>query len=227
MDDNASRNYWPKEWPEWPRDRKAQRAAAAHFELGLEFLNAPVSHRKTRLERADERAQYFWSQMTAEEQERAGDLIALWEQNATIMQSIRYEETKKGIGRVNHLLPRWYSAEIQVQKAEEEASQLGLAVYEYFKTRVERFYILQEEKDKSGQYKNYPDYSEVREQWYSRKPITAPLPWPWDYMLMVCKLAEVREHKTKKWAAGLKLGIAGILVTIVVGVVGIVVAVSR
>ena len=185
------------------------------FQLGLRLLNDPVSHRRARLEQAEERAQYFWSQMTWEEQERARDLVPLWEQNATIMQSIRYEETKKGIGRVNHLLPRWYSAEIQVQKAEEEASQLGLAVYEYFKTRVERFYILQEEKDETGRYKVYPDYSELREQWYSRNPITAPLPWPWDYMLMICKLAEVQEHKTKKWSVGRKVGITGIVLTVV------------
>ena len=214
MSDISDRNFWPKEWPEWPRDRKAQRAATRQFVLGLRFLNDPLSNRKSRLAQADERSQYFWSQMTGEEQKRAMDLVALWEQNATIMQSIRYEETKKGIGEVDHLLSRWGSAEIKTQEAEEEASQLGLAVYEYFKTRVERFCILQEEKDESGQYKNYPDYSEVREQWYSRKPITGPLPWPWDYMLMICKLAEVREQNIKKWSVGRKLAIAGVLLTI-------------
>ncbi len=66
---------------------------------------------------------------------------------------------------------------MQMHKAEEDASQLGLEGNEYFRSRVERFYILQEEKDEVGRYHNFPDHSELREQWYSRKPITAPLPW--------------------------------------------------
>ena len=47
-------------------------------------------------------------------------------------------------------------------------------------------------------------------------------------MLMLCKRFEVRESKTKKWPGGQvgrKLAVAGIVLTIVFGVSGIVVAV--
>ena len=221
-------DYWPKEWPDWPGDPKAQKAVGRLYGLGLFILNAPASLRKSRLEQANERAQNCLSQMTKEEREQARVLAVLWEQNALVKQSIRYEEAKKGIEPVEHLLPQWDSAETQMQKAEEEALQLGLTGHEYFGSRVERFHILLEERDEVGRYHNRPDYSELREQWYSRKPIRAPLPWPWDEMLTVCKRFEVRKHKTERRPVGRKLAIAlataGIVLTIVFGVAGIVLA---
>lgn len=222
MNDVAYRDYWPKEWPDWPEDPKARKAVQGAFELGLLLLNAPACHRKFRLEQADEKARKCLSQMGAEEQKQVRNLVALWEQNALVRQIIGYEEAKKGIDAANHLYPKWTSAGLEMNMAEEKASQLGLAGYEYFRSRVEHFYILQEEKDEFGRYHNLPDYSELREQWYSRKPITAPLIWPWDNMLALCKRFESRENKTKKWLVGRKLAIAGIVITIVFGVAGIV-----
>ena len=220
----VNRDYWPKEWPDWPKDRKARKVVAGLFELGLDILNAPASLRKFRLEQADKKAQYFLSQMTDEEQEQARYLVALWEKNALIQQSIRYEEQKKGIDAVKHLWPKWDSAGMQMKKAEEEALQLGLMGHEYFGLRKERFYILQAEKDKYGEYHNLPDYSEAQEQWYSQKPMTARLPWPWDDMLIFCKRFEGREHKVKKWPEGLKLAIVIVkdILTLAVGIAGMV-----
>ena len=173
------RYYWPSEWPDWPEDPKVRKAVGSLYELGLFILNDPAALRKSRLEETDKQAQQSLSQLAEEEQEQARTLAALWEQNALIRQSIRYEEAENGLGSVNHLLPKWNSAGMEMQKAKEEASQLGIAVHEYFRSRVEHFHILQEEKDEVGRYHNLPDYSELREQWYSRRPITAPLPWPW------------------------------------------------
>ena len=172
------RHYWPKEWPDWPEDRKARKAVKGAYEIGLHLLNEPACFRRSRLEQADERAQDYLSEMDEEEQEKARAVVALWEQNALIQQNIRYEEEKKGVGAVNHLYPKWKSAGMQMNIAEEEAEQLGLAGHEYFRSRAERFHILQEEKDEFGRYHNLPDHSELREQWYSRKPITVPLIWP-------------------------------------------------
>ena len=79
MNDVGNRDYWPKEWPDWPEDPKAQKAVEGLFEFGLFILNAPASLRKSRLEQADDKAQHCLSQMAAEEQERARELVALWE----------------------------------------------------------------------------------------------------------------------------------------------------
>ena len=221
MNDVGYRDYWP----DWPEDPKARKAVEGLFEIGLFILNAPASLRKSRLEQADDKAQHCLSQMAAEEQEQARELVALWEQNALIQQSIRYEEAKKGLDAVKHLWPKWDSTEMQMHKAEKRASQLGLAGHEYFRNRLEHFHIVQEEKDEVGRYHNFPDFSELRGQWYSQRPITAPLPWPWDNMLMLCKRFEVRENRTKKRPVGRKLAVARIVLTIAFGVAGIVVAV--
>ncbi len=123
---------------------------------------------------------------------------------------------------VDHLWTKWDYAERQMQEAEEEASQLGLTGHEYFRISTEYFNILQEEKDEVGQYHGFPDYSELREQWYSKAPITAPLPWPWDKMLLLCKQFEVKDNETKGRPMGRKLTIAGVVLTIVLGAAGIV-----
>ena len=217
----GARDYWPEEWPDWPNDRKARRVIADLYDLGLEILNAPASLRKSRLQQADEKSQYFLSKLAEDEQERAKNLVAVWEQNALIQQSIRWEEEKKGLDAVDHLRTKWYSAERQMQQAEEEALQLGLTGHEYFKARTDYFSILQEEKDEVGQYHGLPDYSELRDQWYSRKPITAPLPWPWDKMLLLCKQFEVKDDEDKRTPLGRKLAIIGIVLTIVLGAAGI------
>ena len=220
------RDHWPNEWPDWPQDPKARKVVGGLYELGLWILNAPASLRKSRLEEADKKAQHYLSQLADEERERARALVALWEQNALIQQSIRYEEEKKGIDAVEHLRIKWDSSGMQMHKAEEEALQLGLTGHEYFRSRVEHFHIVQKGKDEVGRYHNFPDYSKLREQWYSRKPITTPLPWPWDEMLMLCKQFEVSGHKTKEMPVGRKftilgivLGAAGIIVTVIVAVI--------
>ena len=221
------RDYWPNEWPDWPEDPKARKAVEGSYELGLYVLNAPASLRRFRLEQTDEKAQGCLSQMSEEEEEQARALIALCERNALIHQSIRYEEKKKGLDAVEHLLTEWHYAETQMHRAEEEALQLGVTGHEYFRSRVEHFHILQEEKDEVGRYHNLPDYSELREQWYSRKPITAPLPWPWDNMLALCKRFELRKHKREERSVGRRLTIAGIAVTIAGIVVSIVLWVAE
>lgn len=161
MNDVVSRDYWPKEWPDWPEDTKARKAVEGAYRFGLFIINAPASCRKLRLEQAKERAQNYLSQMTEKEREQADDLVRLWERNALIQQSIRYEEYKNGIDAASRLYPEWRSAGDQMDRAEKEASQLGLAGSEYFQSRTELFRIVQEEKDDVGQYHNYTDYSDL------------------------------------------------------------------
>ena len=217
----ANRDYWPEEWPAWPENSRARRAVHRAFELGLELLDAPVLLRKMRLEAADERARTCLAEMGESEREQASQLVDLWERNALIQRNIRYEEEKKGIGAVNHLLPKWHAAGDEVRRAEDEALELRPAAYGYFQSRQESFRIKQEDRDEVGQYKVIPDYSELRRQWYSREPITEPLPWPWDQMLALCKRFEGRrpsawerlvQHKFR--SVTVILGIIGILLTI-------------
>lgn len=211
----GSREYWPKEWPEWPEDPKVRKAVEGAYRIGLMILNAPASCRKLRLEQAEERTQDYLSQMTESEREQADGLVELWERNALIQQNIRYEESERGVDAVEPRLPEWYSAGAQMSRAEEGVLQLGLAPNEYFGSRVEQFKIRQEEKDEFGQYHNLPDHSDLRKQWYSREPITEPLPWAWDEMLALCKRFEAGSHRMKKQPTGLRLAIAGTVLTIV------------
>ena len=223
MDPSGSREYWPKEWPDWPEDPKVRKAVQSSFELGLWIIHASAVNRKSRLRQVDENTRNWLSQMTEEEQQQAKGLVALWERNALVQQSIRSEEVKSGVDAVDHLLPDWRSSGEEMRRAEDEALQLGLTVYEYFSSSKERFHILQEEKDEVGQSHDRPDYSELREQWYSRREIKASLPWAWDDMLSLCKRFEVREHETKERYGKRRLGnpftiaigVAGIIVTIV------------
>ena len=223
---SGSREYWPNEWPDWPEYPKARKAAQSSFELGLWIINAPAANRKSRLRQVDEKARNVLSQMTEEEQQQAKGLVALWERNALIQQGIRYEEVKNGVGAVDHLLPDWRSAGGQMRRAEDEALQLGLTVYEYFGSRKERFHILQEEKDEVGQYHGRADYSELREQWYSRQPITSPLPWAWDDMLALCKHFEVNKHRDEPRPVDRRLTIAGVVLTVVAIVLAVAFEVS-
>ena len=131
MNGIGHRDYWPREWPDWPEDPKARKAAEGLYEIGLFILNAQASLRKSRLEQAHKKAKDCLSRMGEEEQEQARARVALWERNALIQQSIRYEEEENGLDAVEHLWPKWDAAEVQMDKAEEEASQLGLAGYEY------------------------------------------------------------------------------------------------
>ena len=223
MGEFGCRDYWPEEWPEWPSNPKARKAAKGLYEIGLFILNAPASLRKSRLELTDNVANDCLSQMEQKEQERAKSLVALWEKNALIQQDIRYEEHAKGIDAIDHLLPEWHSAGAEMLRAEREALILGLAGHEYFRRRMEHFQIVQEEKDDFGRYHNYPDYSELREQWYSRKPITSPLPWAWDQMLILCRQFETKELETRKSLVSPKLGI---VLTVAFGIASIVVTLT-
>ena len=100
--------------------------------------------------------------------------------------------------------------------------ELGLTAFGYFQSRQERFRILQEERDEVGLYQNIPDYSELRRQWYSRAPITEPLPWPWDQMLALCKRFEGRRPSAWECLAKRKFEIVVASITILLGVIGIV-----
>lgn len=216
MNDIVSKEYWPKQWPDWPEDPKARKAVASLYELGLMVLNAPASRRKSRLEKAEERARSYRSQMTESEREQVDGLVDLWERNALIQQNIRYVENEKGVDAVEPLLPEWYSSGDQMSKAEKGVLRLGLAANEYFGSCMERFYIIvREERDEFGHYHNLPDHSDLWKQWYAREPITEPLTWPWEHMLTLCKRFEPGSYGDKKRSTGLRLAIAGIVLTIV------------
>ena len=94
MNKVETRGYWPNEWPDWPEDRKARKAAGSLYKLGWIILNAPASLRKSRLEQVEQKSENHWSQMTEREQERITRLVRIWERNALIQQNIRYEETR-------------------------------------------------------------------------------------------------------------------------------------
>ena len=217
-----NRDYWPEEWPAWPENSRARRAVHSSFELGLHFLDAPILLRRMRLEAADERARNCLAEMGGREREQASQLVDLWERNALMQRNIRYEEERKGIGAVNHLLPKWHAAGAEVRRAEDEAMELGPTAFRYFQSRQERFRIQQKDRDETGQYKNIPDYSELRRQWYSREPITEPLPWPWDQMLALCKRFEGRRPSAWERLAKRKFEIVVASITILLGVIAIV-----
>ena len=225
MDVHDYRGWWPPEWPDWPDNPKARQVVEGLYEIGLFILNADASRRKSRMENATRQVQVQLSRMTGEEQLDAQDLATVWEKNALFQLRIRWQEKKDGFEAVKHLRSQWRTAAYEMKKAEAAAANLGVPTHEYLMRRVEVFHILQEEKDEFGEYHGYPDFSELQEQWYSRKPITARLPWAWENMLQVCKRYESRKgtstgqrksttlERTKPFI-GWILTIAGIIVTV-------------
>ena len=196
------------------------------FELGLKLLDAPVLLRQMHLEAADERARTCLAEMGKGEREKASQLVDLWERNSLIQLNIRYEEEKQGIGAVNHLLPKWHAAGDEVRRAEDEAMELGPAAFGYYQSRQEGFRIQQWDRDETGQYKDIPDYSELRRQWYAREPITEPLPWPWNQMLALCKRFEDRSPSTWERLAERRFDVVVASITILLGVIAIVLTIA-
>ena len=194
MEAQDSREWWPPEWPDWPDDPKARFVVEGLYEIGLIILNADASRRKSRMENATRQAQAQLSRMTSEEQLEAQDVATVWEKNALFQLRIRWQEKRDGFEAVKHLRLQWCTADYKMKEAESAAANLGVPTHEYLMRRIEIFHILQEEKDQFGEYHSYPDFSELQEQWYSRKPITARLPWAWDNMLQVCKRYEPRKE---------------------------------
>ena len=187
MGEPEETKWWPVGWPDWPQDANARQVVAGLFEIGRFILNAPASLRKERLEQAEARGQDNFDLMPDQIRHKAQDLVSIWQENALIQFRIRWQKNKDGLESVKHSRPQWYTAEFKKRKAEEEAIRLGVPAYEYFMSQMEHFLISQEEKDEKGIYHGLPDYSELRQQWYSREPITAPLPWAWDHMLQICQ----------------------------------------
>ena len=141
-----------------------------------------------------------------------------------MQRNIRYEEEKKGIDGgqppaaevARRQLPRCAGRRMRPW-------ELGPTAFRYFQSRQERFRILQDERDEVGQYQNIPDYSELRRQWYSRDPITQPLPWPWDKMLALCIRFEGKGPSAWERLAKRKFDIVVASITFLLSVTAIVI----
>ena len=234
MKETETNHYWPLGWPDWPQDPEARQLVAGLLEVGRFTMNAPASLRKSRLEHTKDRAQQNAELMSDAERQTAETLADIWQKNALIKFGIRWQKNKEGLAAVKIMRPEWYTADFKMKKAEQEALRAGVRVHEYFKSRTEEFLIAQEEKDDEGMYHGFPDYSELRRQWYAREPITVPLPWAWDYMLQVCKQyaptdESAKRHSSARWEfvrnhtwniVSLVLGIVGIVLTVWFGLEG-------
>ena len=224
MDKQGVREWWPPEWPDWPQEERPRQVVSSLFDIGLMILDADASRRKDRMEKAEKETQARFSRMTVQDQQMAPRLVDIWERNALLKQRIRWKGNREGLEAVRQLRPQWYTAAFKMDKAVEEALRLGHDAHEYFSRRLQQFYITQEERDDCGNYHNYPDYSELREQWYSHKSITVGLPWAWEEMLLVCKQYEpkvtIKRHLRKPtvWELlSLAIGIVSLIVGIVSG----------
>lgn len=225
MGKQGAREWWPPEWPDWPENPEARNVVRNLFDIGLFMVNADASLRKSRMENSVKQAQLHLSQMTGQEQLRAQELVEIWQKSALLQFRIRWQRNREGLETVRHLRPQWYTAAFKMEKAEEVAAQLGGATHEYFRRRVEQYYISQEEKDAHGNYHHYPDFSALRDQWYAHKPITRPLPWPWDIMLQRCKQYEPKNGigTTQRTAINWqRVGAIAGIVSVIVMIIGII-----
>ena len=235
MEVQEQRDWWPPGWPDWPENLEARKVVAGLFEVGMFIINAPASRRESRMEQAKDRARHNFELLSSNTRHDADALVNVSQANALIMSSIRWQRNKAGLGSVKHLRPQWYTADFKMKKAKEEVTLLGVPAYEYFMSCMEQFYISQEEKDDEGSYHGFPDYSELRRQWYARETITVPLPWAWDYMLQICKRYAPTEKSAKRDSADIAsvvrnniwnmisiiLGAAGLALTLWFGLGGI------
>ena len=192
------RSWWPDEWPAWPDNPKARKAVAHLYEFGMYILEAPASRRKERAENLEQRAAAFFGNLGGSEQDKVALLVELWRKNAFLTELIKRKRRIEGLEAVKALRPQWYTAKWKVEKAEETAESMGLEAYEYFKSKQDEFFLIQEERDENGKLQDFPDYSELRRQWYAHEAITEPLPWAWEKMIDVC-LQFPHKKSTTNW----------------------------
>lgn len=181
-----NRNWWPDEWPEWPDNSVARKAVADLYEIGMYILEAPASRRKERAKNLEQRAATFLRELSSGERNKVALLVQLWTRNAFLIQTIKWKRETEGLEAVKPLRPQWYTAQWKMEKAEEAAENMGLEAYEYFKCKQGEFFLVLEERDEKGNYREFPDHSELRRQWYAHEAITEPVPWAWEKMIGVC-----------------------------------------
>ena len=220
MADKTTRNWWPDEWPEWPDNRRARKAVSKLYDLGMYYLDAPAARRKERAENLEQRAAAFLGRLGSDEQERVALVVELWRKNAFLLQTLKRKRKIEGLEAVKPLRPQWYTAKWKMEKAEEYAESMGFEAYEYFKCKQGVFFLVQKERDEKGNYQEFPDYSELRRQWYAHETITVPLPWAWEKMLEVC-LQFPPNKSTVNWQFwGVVVGAVTLVATIVIAIVG-------
>ena len=216
---NRKRSWWPDEWPEWPDNSKARKAVANLYELGMFILEAPAGRRKERAENLHQRAAAFLENLGGSERDKVALLVELWKQNAFLTERIKRKGTIEGLAAVKSLRPQWYTAKWKMEKAEETAESMGFEAYEYLKSKQDEFFLIQEGRDENGTLRDFPDYSELRRQWYAHETITEPLPWAWEKMLEVC-LQFPPQKSTVNWQFwSFVAGAAAVGVAIVFGVI--------
>ena len=198
MAEKMKRSWWPDGWPKWPNNPKARKAVANLYELGMYILEAPASRRKERAENLEQRAAAFFGNLGRGEQNKVALLVELWRKNAFFTELIKRKRRIEGLEAVKALRPKWYTAKWKMEKAEETAESMGFEAYDYFKSKQDEFFLIQEERDENGNLQDFPDYSELRRQWYAREAITEPLPWAWEKMIDVC-LQFPPEKSTINW----------------------------
>ena len=214
MADKVKRSWWPDEWPEWPGNPKARKAVAGLYEIGMYILEAPASRRKERAENLEQRAAMFLGKLVSSEQDEVALLVELWRGNAFALERIKRKKEIEGLEAAKPLRPEWYTAKWKMEKAEETAESMGSEAFEYFKCKQDEYFLVQEERDEKGNYQEFPDYSELRRQWYAHETLTEPLPWAWEKMLEVCLKYPPKKSSINWQFWSFVVGIAMLLVTV-------------
>ena len=150
------------------------------------ILEDPASRRMERAEDLEQRAAAFFGSLGGSEQDKVALLVKLWRENAFLTELIKRKRRIEGLEAVKVLRPQWYTAKWKMEKAEATAESMGFEAYDYFKSKQDEFFLMQEERDENGNLQDFPDYSELRRQWYAHVAITEPLPWAWEKMIEVC-----------------------------------------
>ena len=110
--------------------------------LAMRILNAPACRRQLRFEAEESRARYWMNRLGKDGQapiEAADALLDRWGSADLLQIEIRHRRLRQGLAAVEPERARWYTAIRKKELAEQAATKLPSAAYEYFRCRLEQY----------------------------------------------------------------------------------------
>ena len=153
--------------------------------LAMRILNAPACRRQLRFEAEESRARYWMNRLGKDGQapiEAADALLDRWGSADLLQIEIRHRRLRHGLAAVEPERARWYTAIRKKELAEQAATKLPSAAYEYFRCRLEQYAIQRELAEDRAKGLVIVDFSDVIKRIHSKDAppaeIVTSMPWP-------------------------------------------------
>ena len=195
--------------------------------LAMRILNAPACRRQLRFEAEESRARYWMNRLGKDGQahiEAADALLDRWGSADLLQIEIRHRRLRHGLAAVEPERARWYTAIRKKELAEQAATKLPSAAYEYFRCRLEQYAIQRELAEDRAKGLVIVDFSDVIKRIHSKDAppaeIVTSMPWPfleainvamqdagddnphWNhYERMAASTALANSRKSRRWGS--------------------------